>query len=184
MAIASARGAKGLGTRRTRRRSAWSRTRTGLLTFEVITSVTAMAGGTLSVLAPDGRLLAADPTVLGGSPFEDWRVPGVLLGLLVGGGFAVAAGAVWFRARWAAPLSVAAGLGLVVFELVELAWLTFHPLQVVFTVVGVTVVVLATRLSQQDQPDPVHLTARRTDGYGTWGPGPRHAVAGSGDDDE
>jgi hypothetical protein len=164
MDTAAVGGAKGVSSRRTRRRCARSRTRTGLLTLEVITSVTALAGGALLALFPDGTLLAADPAVLGGSPFEDWRIPGVSLGLLVGGGFALTAGAVWARTRWARPLSVAAGLGLVLFELVELAWLGFHPLQVVFGVVGVTVVVLATRLPQQRQPDPVHLAAQRADG--------------------
>lgn len=104
--------------------------------------------------APDGSLLAADPAVLAGSPFHDWRVPGVLLGLLVGGGFAGAAGSVWSCSRTARALSVAAGLGLVLFEIVELAWLGFHPLQVVFGVVGVWVSFLAALFPQRRQPLP------------------------------
>ncbi len=122
--------------------------RIGLLTLEVITSLAALVGGTLLALAPDGKLMAANPTVLDGSPFDDWRIPGLLLGLLVGGGFAVAAGAVWFCSRYARPLSMTAGFGLVLFELVELGWLGFHPLQAVFGIVGATALVLAARLPE------------------------------------
>lgn len=125
-----------------------------LLTLESITSVTALLGGTLLVLAPDGTLLATDPTVLAGTPFEDWRIPGVLLALLVGGGFAMAAISLWSGMRGARQLSQAAGFGLVLFELVELAWIGFHPLQVVFGVVGMAILVLASRPSQPQQSDP------------------------------
>ena len=126
-----------------------------LLTLESLTAVTAPAGGTLLVLAPDGTLMTVDPTVLGGTPFEDWPIPGVLL---IGSWSAVAAAAFWSGMRWAWQLSLAAGLGLVLFELVERIWIGFHPLQVVFCVVGITVLGLATRPSQRRQPDPVHFT--------------------------
>jgi hypothetical protein len=44
----------------------------------------------LLAAAPDGSLLRADLAVLAGTPFSDWRVPGVRLAGLVGGGFLLA----------------------------------------------------------------------------------------------
>jgi len=44
------------------------------------------------------------------------------------------------RAR---ELSVLAGLGLVAFEIAELAWIGPHPLQLIFAIVGAAVAALA-----------------------------------------
>ena len=75
---------------------------------------------------------------------------GLLLAVLVGGGYLVTGW--WQRAdRWhARELSVFAGAGLVAFEAVELAWIGFQPLEVICAGIGVTVIVLAwrTRTSQ------------------------------------
>ena len=51
----------------------------------------------------------------------------------------------WRGHEYARELSMAAGAGLVCFEAAELAWLGFQPLEAVFAVVGVTVVILAWR---------------------------------------
>jgi hypothetical protein len=64
--------------------------RWALLALELVTGIAGLAGGVLLAVAPDGSLLRADPATLAGSPFSDWRVPGVLLAGLVGGGFLVA----------------------------------------------------------------------------------------------
>ena len=110
-----------------------------------MTGVAGLVGGVLLAAAPDGSLLRADPATLAGSPFSDWRVPGVLLAGLVGGGFLLAGWWQWRGHRYARGLSIAAGAGLVCFEAAELAWLGFQPLEAVFAVVGVTIVVLAWR---------------------------------------
>jgi len=113
--------------------------------LELVTGAAGLAGGVMLAAVPDGSLLRADPAALAGSPFSDWRVPGVLLAGLVGGGFLVAG---WWQGRGgrhARELSLAAGAGLVVFETVEVAWLGFQPLEGVFVVVGVTIAVLAWR---------------------------------------
>lgn len=82
---------------------------------------------------------------MAGTPFSDWRVPGLLLAGLVGGGFLLAGWWQWQCRRYARELSMAAGAGLVCFEAAELAWLGFQPLEAAFAVVGVTVVMLAWR---------------------------------------
>jgi hypothetical protein len=117
-----------------------------LLTLETVTSVTALAGGILLMLAPDGSLLMADPAALEGTPFDDWLLPGAALTLCVGVGFAVAAGWQWRRGSHARYVSLAAGVGLVLFEIVQFSVIGFHPLQAVFGLVGVTTAILAWRL--------------------------------------
>jgi hypothetical protein len=99
----------------------------------------------LLAAVPDGSLLRADPATLAGSPFSDWRVPGVLLAGLVGGGLLLAGWQQGRGGRYARELSMVAGAGLVCFEAAELAWLGFQPLEAVFAGVGVTIMALAWR---------------------------------------
>jgi hypothetical protein len=119
--------------------------RRALVALELVTGFTGLVGGVLLAAAPDGSLLRADPATLAGSPFSDWRVPGVLLAGLVGGGFLLAGWWQWRGHRYARELSMAAGAGLVCFEAAELAWLGFQPLEAVFAVVGLTIVAFAWR---------------------------------------
>jgi preprotein translocase subunit Sec61beta len=120
--------------------------RRALVTLELVTGVAGLAGGVLLAAAPDGSLLRADLAVLAGTPFSDWRVPGVLLAGLVGGGFLLAGWWQWRGHRHARELSMAAGAGLVCFEAGELGWIGFQPLEAVFAAVGVSIIVLAWRL--------------------------------------
>jgi len=132
-----------LAAARAPRRVMARRPRRILVGLELVTGATALVGGVLLAIAPDGSLLAADPAVLAGSPFADYRWPGILLATLVGGGYLLTG---WWQARsgvGARALSVFAGVGLVVFEAGELVWLGFQPLEAVFAVVGATVAVLA-----------------------------------------
>jgi hypothetical protein len=83
--------------------------RRALVALELVTGAAGLAGGVLLAASPGGSLLRADPAVLAGTPFSDWRVPGVLLVGLVGGGFLLAR---WWRGhRYARELSMAAGEG-------------------------------------------------------------------------
>jgi hypothetical protein len=117
-----------------------------LVSLELVTGATGLAGGVLLAAAPDGSLLRADPATLAGTPFSDWRVPGVLLAGLVGGGFLLAGWWQWRGYRHARELSIVAGAGLVCFEAAELAWIGFQPLEALFAAVGVVIIVLAWHL--------------------------------------
>ena len=134
------------GTRATRCTRETRRSRTArrtLVILELGTGSAALAGGVLLAAAPDGSLLQADPRVLAGSPFPDWRAPGVLLATLVGGGFLLAG---WWQLadrRHARELSVLAGAGLIAFEAAELGWIGFQPLEAAFALVGAGVIALA-----------------------------------------
>src|SRR4051794_41614559 len=63
-----------------------------LVGLELTTGATGLVGGLLLAMRPDGSLLNADLRVLADSPFPDWRLPGLLLACLVGGGFLLAGG--------------------------------------------------------------------------------------------
>jgi hypothetical protein len=116
-----------------------------LVALELMTAVTGITGGVLLAAAPDGSLLHADMNALNGTPFSDWRVPGVLLLVLVGGGFLLAGWWQW-RDHWhARELSMAAGAGLIIFEVTEFAWIGFQPLQVFFALIGAIIIGLAGR---------------------------------------
>jgi hypothetical protein len=110
---------------------------------ELVIGGAAVIGGVLLAVRPDGTLLAADPAVLRGTPFSDWRSPGALLAILVGGGFLVTGTAEWLGRRLAAGLSAAAGLGLVAFELAQMQLIGWQPLQAVLGAAGLAVAALS-----------------------------------------
>lgn len=115
--------------------------------------VSALAGGSLLVIRPDGSLLQASLSALDGAPFHDWRTPGLLLAGLVGAGFVVAACLQWLGCRYAGHVSLLAGLGLLMFEAAELMWLGFQPLEAVMALAGVLVVAKAWRQMLADERD-------------------------------
>lgn len=115
-----------------------------LVGLEMVTGTAAVIGGTLLVVRADGSLLRADPSALHGSPFHDWRLPGLLLFALVGIGMIVTGFAQHRCWASATSLSLLAGIGLVAFEVVELMWLGFQPLEAVFALIGVAISGLAT----------------------------------------
>ena len=101
-------------------RSGTGRRQRALVAVEMTTGVLALTGGVLLAARPDGSPLQADVSALAGSPFSDYRVPGVLLAVLVGGGLVATATWQAVDAPSARELSVAAGAGLVLFEGAEL----------------------------------------------------------------
>ena len=116
-----------------------------LVVLELATGAAALVGGVMLTAVPDGSLVHADPDVLAGTPFPDWRVPGLLLAAIVGGGFLLTG---WWQLadhRYARQLSIIAGTGLIIFEAAELAWIGFQPLEAVFALVGAAVLGLAWR---------------------------------------
>ena len=131
----------------------WPKWPNRLLAVEAVTALAALGGGALLVAAPDGSLLNADPAVLDGSPFADWRIPGLLLVALVGGGYALTAAATAVQARRARQLTVVAGAGLMAFEACELWWIGPQPLEAVFAAVG-AYLLLSTRSPSRRETRP------------------------------
>jgi len=87
----------------------------------ILLGVGALAGGAALVAAPDGSVMQFDTTILAGSPFPDFLVPGLILGGVFGiGSFAVAV-AGFRRARLAPFCAFAIGCGQMIWIVVELA---------------------------------------------------------------
>ena len=140
----------------TRSTAGRDRRKRALLALELFTGVTGVIGGLLLVARPDGSLLSANLSASSGSPFDDWRLPGLFLAILVGGGALASAAWTLRSRRYARELSQLYGLGLVAFELVEFAWIGFQPLEAFFAAVGVTIIALARSLSASIADGPRH----------------------------
>jgi hypothetical protein len=56
-----------------------------LITLLLVTAGLALVGGALLVAAPDGHLLRLSPALLVPTPFANYLIPGLVLGLGVGG---------------------------------------------------------------------------------------------------
>lgn len=108
-----------------------------LIGIQAFVGVAAVVGGALLAAAPDGRLLAADPSLLRSTPFADYFMPGLLLGAVVGIG-GLGGAALTVRAAQLARLYTALyATGVIAFEGVEYALIGWQPLQAVVAVLGV-----------------------------------------------
>jgi hypothetical protein len=114
--------------------------------LEVFIGLGALFGGGALVLGPDGHLLGMPTTLLAGSPFTSFLVPGIILFTLVGLAPLLAA-AITVRRQAIAPLAaVAVGLTLIGWISVEmvvlagpgsLAWAFYLVLGVGIAAIGV-----------------------------------------------
>ena len=77
--------------------------------FLVILGLGALAGGIALVSRPDGSVMRFDASMLAGSPFDDFLIPGLILGGLFGVGSLVVA-AMGLRRSTVAPF-LAFGIG-------------------------------------------------------------------------
>ena len=117
-----------------------------LIGLELFLALSAAAGGIALAFRPDGALLQADPAVLAGTPFADWRLPGLLLAGLGGGGMGLTGLMLWRHQPYARPMVVLSGIGLLVAEVAEWAMIGFQPLQAVCGCAGLAMALLGRRL--------------------------------------
>ncbi|HSO93106.1 MAG TPA: hypothetical protein VLS53_01375 [Candidatus Dormibacteraeota bacterium] len=113
-----------------------------LLGTTVFTGLAAVTGGVLLTIRPDGSLLQAKVAALAGTPFADWRIPGILLATLVGVGGLGAAACLATRVSHARELVCLYAAGLLAFEIVEWSTIGFQPLEAVFGAVAVAILLL------------------------------------------
>lgn len=116
-----------------------------LLALQLGTGACALAGGVLLMVAPDGSLLQADPSVLEGTPSPTGGCPASCSrSWSAGVSWPPAAGSwQWHHRPHARAVSMLSGLGLIAFEAAELAWIGFQPLEGVFALVGAAIFGLA-----------------------------------------
>lgn len=94
-----------------------------LIALEVFLGVGAVFGGGALVLAPDGHLLSMSTSMLAGTPFHDYLVPGAILFGIVGLGAFVAAAMTLLRMPGAPGAAMAIGVVLVGWIVVEMVLL-------------------------------------------------------------
>nr|NIQ57495.1 hypothetical protein [Gemmatimonadota bacterium]NIS34271.1 hypothetical protein [Actinomycetota bacterium]NIU69053.1 hypothetical protein [Actinomycetota bacterium]NIW30912.1 hypothetical protein [Actinomycetota bacterium]NIX23286.1 hypothetical protein [Actinomycetota bacterium] len=82
-------------------------------------------GGLALLVDPSGALVGLPTAPLASTPFADFLVPGLVLGLLFGVGSALAGYGLLARRGWATPAAAAVALALVAWLAVEVA-VGFH----------------------------------------------------------
>lgn len=118
--------------------------RNWLIALLSIVALTAIPSGALLVLHPDGADFQMPLTVLTGTPFADFVIPGLVLGLIVGGSALAALLAILLKRNKARQLSLLAGLmqaGWIIIQMLLLGILS--NLQFLYVGIGAAIVVLA-----------------------------------------
>lgn len=120
-----------------------------LVALLLLLAVNALYGGGALVADPSGGLLGMPVSLLAGSPFRDYLVPGLMLLALLGAFPLVVAWGLWFRPAWARlgrfevdgawPAAHIVGVSLIVWILVQMTILRFF-LQPVLLVLGIAII--------------------------------------------
>lgn len=118
--------------------------RTALLSALGFVAVTALTGGLLMALGswfgPERlglpREMAVPDSMLAGSPFASYLVPGLLLAAVVGGVHLAAFILVLRRHRWAGIASATAGYAILTWIFVQMVFIPFSVLQAVYFAAG------------------------------------------------
>jgi hypothetical protein len=103
-----------------------------LLGLDLFMGVVAVICGAILASGQAGTVLQMEDDVLQGTPFHSFVIPGILLGLAVGGSYLLAAVGLLRGARWGVVASAVAGaimLGWIVGEVALLGWIAPRFLQ-------------------------------------------------------
>lgn len=112
----------------------------------VFQGLSGIVGGLALFGDPTGATLGVRLEWLDGSPFSDYRIPGLILGTVLGVAPIVVAWGAWTRKPWSWPGSLLVGAALVVWIVVEILIIGYHaepPLQAVYGVLGLCMLALA-----------------------------------------
>jgi hypothetical protein len=103
-------------------------------------AISALAGGILGVVANGAGVPLG---YLQDTPFASYLVPGLLLGIVIGGTQLIAALLLHWRHPYGLTAAAVAGFGMIVWIFVELAVISeYSPLQAIYLAVGVGELVL------------------------------------------
>lgn len=114
-----------------------------LLVGQVILGLTAVVGGIVFLVAPDGSIYGLSVEMLSGTPFSDYLVPGLLLFLVLGVYPLVVAYLTVVESEWAWPASVSVGVAALAWMGVQIALIGLvAELQTVYVLLGVVLLAL------------------------------------------
>lgn len=126
--------------------------RTLLIVPHVLIGPAAVGSGQELVGHPRENALALDPASLKGSPFPDFLVPGLFLGVAIAGTNLVSAAALLLGRPWVSLASLGAGLLLVAWVVIQAAIIGWtHWSQAIWLVLFPTVAALAGRLVARER---------------------------------
>ncbi|MDX1591214.1 MAG: hypothetical protein R3283_04590 [Balneolaceae bacterium] len=117
-----------------------------LLAVMVFQSLSGLVGGAALVYDPSGEILATPVEWLSGSLFDDYLIPGIILFFVLGVFPVVCAYALWNRQPWSLKASLLAGMGLIIWIIVEVMIIGYHaspPLQLIYFIVGIVITILS-----------------------------------------
>lgn len=120
-----------------------------LVAFLALTTVAGGIGLLTGAIAPGLELLQ-------GSPFSSYTIPGLALAIIVGGSALIATILLVRRHRWGALACGVTGIGIVIFEIVEVLSIGSDPgvarnLQIFYFIVGLLIALLAAMLWVAEQ---------------------------------
>jgi CHASE2 domain-containing sensor protein len=125
-----------------------SRVAKAAVALEMLLSIGALGGGLVLVIAPRGEIMPLPLSALAGSPFDTYLVPGLILFGVLGLGPLVAARLAWVRHPLAPTAALVVGVGLLIWVAVEVAIIGYSnepPLQAIYGILGVAIVLVAGR---------------------------------------
>lgn len=120
-------------------------------------SIGALFGGLALVVSPSGELLQMPLSMLEGSPFPDFLIPGLILLIILGIFPGILSIAIITRPQWKSfealnlyrgihwswCYSLYLGIMLVVWILLEIVWVGYDILQTIYGLLGVVILVVA-----------------------------------------
>jgi hypothetical protein len=115
------------------------------IVLEMLLGLGAVAGGIALMVGPRGEIIPMSTSLLAGSPFSDYFVPGLILFAIVGLGTLTVAVLAWRDNPWAPLLTVGVGAALVIWLLVEFAVIGYTadpPVQPAYLALGLVILVL------------------------------------------
>lgn len=110
-----------------------------LMALLLIQGLGGLAGGAALTAKPSGGIMKMPVSYLQGSPFSDYLIPGLILGLVLGIFPLVVLAGLWRARTWAWYGSFVVGCGLVIWVMVEVTIIPYNVLQPVFGAVGVLI---------------------------------------------
>jgi uncharacterized BrkB/YihY/UPF0761 family membrane protein len=135
-----------------RRVSARRRTRAprlpryALIVLLLLLGASGVAGGLALLADATGSAIDLPLAWLDGTPFEDYRAPGLILLVVLGLGPLAACVGVWTQRSWGWIASLAVGVALLVWIMVQIALIGYQarpPLQALYAALGVAIVILS-----------------------------------------
>jgi hypothetical protein len=118
------------------------------MALEILLSIGALGGGLVLMLAPRGEIMSLPLAALAGSPFDTYFVPGLILFGVLGLGPLIAARLVWLGHPLAPAAAFVVGAALLTWVGVEVAIIGYSnepPLQAIYGILGVAILLVATR---------------------------------------